>query len=95
MHVLRSTYLPMYAQGLKPYYSSDPFPLSVPSPLSASSMALQSVQRETVVLDLFLALKIKEDVRADESELHLDLDSFKDIFDMMQVRFLTLLASLQ
>ncbi|KAI0641012.1 hypothetical protein C8Q79DRAFT_920456 [Trametes meyenii] len=98
MHVLRSTYLPAYASLIRPPYTSDPFPLSLPdspfasyasssSPLSSSLLPLQSMQRETRVLDLFIALKVREDVWADESELHLEREeSFKDLFDLMQPR---------
>ncbi|OSD03812.1 hypothetical protein PYCCODRAFT_1365227 [Trametes coccinea BRFM310] len=59
---------------------------SSPSGLS-SLLPTQSVQRETRVLDLFIALKVREDVWADESELHLEREeSFKDLFDLMQPR---------
>jgi len=48
---------------------------------------VNSVQRETQVLDLFLSLKVREDVWADDTELHLERDeSFKDLFDLMQPR---------
>ncbi|KAJ2931438.1 hypothetical protein H1R20_g5713, partial [Candolleomyces eurysporus] len=83
MHVLRSTYLPAYTSMLRPYYSSDPFPSS-PVPRAHSS-SLNTVQRETPVLDLFIALKVREDVFVDDSELHLEReDMFKDIFDHAQ-----------
>ncbi|KAF6760024.1 hypothetical protein DFP72DRAFT_805818 [Ephemerocybe angulata] len=83
MNVLRSTYLPAYTSLLRPYYSSDPFPSTVvPQSLSSS---LNTVQRETPVLDLFIALKVREDVCVDDSELHLEReDMFKDIFDHAQ-----------
>ncbi|KAL4248787.1 hypothetical protein ABKN59_008348 [Abortiporus biennis] len=92
MHVLRSTYLPAYAQLIRQPYTSDPFPLtsSAPSYTPASSSysppgPIQSIQRETKVLDLFIALKVREDVWLDESELHLERDeSFRDLFDLMQ-----------
>jgi hypothetical protein len=39
------------------------------------------------VLDLYIALKVREDVWMDETELHLERDeSFKDLFDLMQPR---------
>jgi hypothetical protein len=92
MHVLRSTYLPAYDSLIRTPYSSDPFPLShststssspPPSPCGPSSV----LQRETATLDLFIALKVREDVWADESELHLERDeSFKDLFDLVQPR---------
>ncbi|OBZ74541.1 hypothetical protein A0H81_05199 [Grifola frondosa] len=89
MHVLRSTYLPAYTSLIRAPYTSDPFPLSTPSPLQpdASISQIQSVQRETNVLDLFLVLKVREDVWADDSSLHLEREeSFKDLFDLMQPR---------
>ncbi|KAG2006070.1 hypothetical protein CC2G_002418 [Coprinopsis cinerea AmutBmut pab1-1] len=83
MHVLRSTYLPAYTSLLRPYYSSDPFP-STPVP-QAHGSTLNTVQRETPILDQFIALKVREDVFADDSELHLEReDMFKDIFDHSQ-----------
>ena len=84
MHILRSTYLPDYASHIKPYYTSDPFPLSTPSPLDPT-FALHSLQRETAVLDQFILLKIKEDIKYDESELHLEGEGFRDIFELLQV----------
>jgi len=96
MHVLRSTYLPAYGSQIRQPYTSDPFPLSAPtptytasstSPSSTDSNTLQSLQRETQVLDLFIALKVREDVWMDDSELHLEREeSFKDLFDLMQPR---------
>jgi len=83
MHILRSTYLPDYASHTKPFYSSDPFPLSTPSPLDPT-FTLHSLQRETAVLDQFILLKIKEDIRYDESELHLEGEGFRDIFELLQ-----------
>ncbi|KAH7340627.1 hypothetical protein B0J17DRAFT_652119 [Rhizoctonia solani] len=106
MHLLRSTYLPLYIDLVKLPYTSDPFPLNAPaaphyiptpttiptSPLTTitrafSAPSLQSVQRETAILDRFLVLKICDDVRSDETELHLGSDdAFGDIFDLMQPR---------
>ncbi|TFK27233.1 hypothetical protein FA15DRAFT_586788 [Coprinopsis marcescibilis] len=83
MHVLRSTYLPAYTSLLRPYYSSDPFP-STPVP-QVHTNSLNTIQRETPVLDLYIALKVREDVFVDDSELHLEReDMFKDIFDHSQ-----------
>lgn len=71
---------------IRPPYSSDPFPLSS-SASSSSVIAVDSLQRETKVLDLFIALKVHEDVMLDDSSLHLEReDSFKDLFDLMQPR---------
>ncbi len=90
MHVLRSTYLPAYTSMIKAPYSSDPFPLSTSAYAPTShhlTAPINSVQRETQVLDLFLSVKVREDVWADDTELHLERDeSFKDLFDMMQPR---------
>lgn len=85
MHVLRSTYLPAYSSLIRPPYSSDPFP-TTPSPTS-SHHPTPEIQRETPILDLFIALKIHEDVWTDDSTLHLEREeSFKDLFDLMQPR---------
>lgn len=82
-HVLRSTYLPAYNSMIRPSYSSDPFPFSS----SASTSSCDTLQRETKVLDLFIALKVHEDVMVDDSCFHLEReDSFKDLFDLMQPR---------
>ena len=88
MHVLRSTYLQTYNSFIRPPYSSDPFPLNTPTFAPDPSLSpIQSQQRETGVLDLFIALKVREDVWADESELHLERDeSFRDLFDLNQPR---------
>ncbi|KDQ16432.1 hypothetical protein BOTBODRAFT_172963 [Botryobasidium botryosum FD-172 SS1] len=86
MHILRSTYLPLYASYIKPPYTSDPFPhLQGSAFQSVQPSPLNPGKRETAVLDLFLLLQIKEELRADESELHLP-DSFRDIFELMQPR---------
>ncbi|GJE95618.1 hypothetical protein PsYK624_118040 [Phanerochaete sordida] len=92
MHVLRSTYIPSYASLVHPPYTSDPFPLqssalyTAPKPADAP-IQIRSLQRETQVLDLFIALKVREDVWLDETELHLERDeSFRDLFDLNQPR---------
>ena len=41
--------------------------------------------REMAVLDRFIALRCSEDVRSYQTELHLDLDHFKDLFELEQV----------
>lgn len=91
MHVLRSTYLPAYTALVRPPYSSDPFPLQTTAsqvpPTDALVSPIKSVQRETKVLDLFIAGKVREDVWMDESELHLEREeSVRDLFDLMQPR---------
>ena len=90
MHVLRSTYLPAYTALVHPPYTSDPFPHGTSSSSSSytpypSDSPVLSLQRETRILDLFIALKVREDVWLDDSELHLERDeSFRDLFDLMQ-----------
>jgi hypothetical protein len=109
MHVLRSTYLPSYQSLIRPPYSSDPFPLAVPSSpsgetsnppayaltLSSSvssdgltaTSSLVSLQRETVILDRYIILKVIQDVLADDTELHIGREeSFRDLFDVAQPR---------
>jgi hypothetical protein len=88
MHVLRSTCLPSYTSLIRPPYTSDPFPLSAtPSATSAGTSALLHDSRETAVLDLFIALKVHDDVWADETELHLGQpEAFRDLFDLTQPR---------
>lgn len=88
MHVLRSTYLQAYTSFIRPPYTSDPFPMTAPTfAPDPSQSPIHTLQRETRVLDLFIALKVREDVWADESELHLERDeSFRDLFDLMQPR---------
>ncbi|KAH9003752.1 hypothetical protein EDB86DRAFT_2798704 [Lactarius hatsudake] len=86
MHVLRSTFLPSYASLIRPPYTSDPFPLSA-TPSAPSTSAGLHRSRETAVLDLFIALKVLDDVWADETELHLGQpEAFRDLFDLMQPR---------
>ena len=86
MHVLRSTYLPSYAALIRPPYTSDPFPLSATPSATGTSAPLHR-SRETVVLDLFIALKVHDDVWADETELHLGQpEAFRDLFDLTQPR---------
>ncbi|THH33023.1 hypothetical protein EUX98_g1162 [Antrodiella citrinella] len=92
MHVLRSTYLPAYSALVRAPYTSDPFPHHNTSPDTPSALSayhtdspVLSLQRETRVLDLFISLKVREDVWADDTEFHLERDeSFRDLFDLMQ-----------
>ncbi|KAI0920291.1 hypothetical protein AcW1_002074 [Taiwanofungus camphoratus] len=89
MHVLRSTYIPAYARLIRAPYTSDPFPMASAEAEQSDPCAspVQSIQRETRVFDRFLALKVHEDVLADESELHMEREeSFRDLFDLMQPR---------
>jgi len=90
MHTLRSTYLESYFKLIKSPYTSDPFPLSSTEASGESRdrklPSIRSLQRETEVFDLFIALKAKEDVWLDDSLLHLDKeDCFNDLFAVMQV----------
>ncbi|KAJ7117911.1 hypothetical protein C8R43DRAFT_934381 [Mycena crocata] len=92
MHILRSTYLPAFHEYIRSPYSSDPFPLSTSpqsafAPVDTPNLRLGSIQRETAILDFFIALKVREDVWLDDSELHLERDeAFKDLFDLAQPR---------
>ncbi|KAG6853608.1 hypothetical protein C0991_002832 [Blastosporella zonata] len=64
--------------------------LPAPAPTTTSTETLSplsTIQRETVVLDRFIALKVREDVWADDSELHLERDeAYRDLFDHAQPR---------
>ena len=67
---------------------SNQSPSSSTSHIQSDPSSIQSIQRETSVLDHFIALKVREDVWADDSELHLQREeSFKDLFDLMQPRY--------
>ncbi|KAF9450997.1 hypothetical protein P691DRAFT_724964 [Macrolepiota fuliginosa MF-IS2] len=91
MHVLRLVYLPAYRSLIRQPYTSDPFPavaadacFNTPTPTSGPAL-IHTLQRETSVLDHFIALKVHEDAFADESELYLEReDMFKDLFDHTQ-----------
>lgn len=90
MHTLRSFYFETYLSLVKPPYSSDPFPVgSTDISYEADSHVpppIRSLQRETEVFDLFIALKTREDVWIDETYLHLEReDSFNDLFSVIQV----------
>lgn len=126
MHILRTTFLPLYKQHVIHPFTSDPFPTSSsPSPPSLSSprsltwasppppdgaspsavqlsspghhiiqtTALDSscsiipTQRETAILDLFIIIRVRADVRSDESDLYLDNEDerYRDMFNFMQV----------
>jgi hypothetical protein len=83
---------------LKPPYTSDPFPISSGPPAYETDGSptfqyqtipeespLQTIQRETLVLDRFITLKVREDVFSDESSLHLEGDDkFRDLFNLAQ-----------
>lgn len=87
MHVLRSTYLPAYSSLIRRPYSSDPFTLALPHTLgpAVSLPTLQHIHRESEVLDLFVVLKVRQDVYMDDTEFHLEnTESFRDLFDFMQ-----------
>ncbi|KAJ7057119.1 hypothetical protein C8F01DRAFT_992598 [Mycena amicta] len=86
MNVLRSLYLPVYESLIRRPYTSDPFPHTDAHTLRSNS-PLASLQRETAIFDMFIALKVREDVWSDDSELHLERDdSFADLFNLMQPR---------
>ncbi|GLB44261.1 hypothetical protein LshimejAT787_1601910 [Lyophyllum shimeji] len=65
-----------------------PYASQAPSaPEQKTSSPLNTLQRETATLDRFIALKVREDVWADESELHLEREeAYKDLFDLVQPR---------
>ncbi|KAG6906372.1 hypothetical protein DXG01_014262 [Tephrocybe rancida] len=75
-----------------PSYTASPYgPLPAPPQSTTNRDAnpgpLSTIQRETAVLDKFLALKVREDVWADESELHLERrEAYRDLFDHTQPR---------
>jgi hypothetical protein len=57
---------------------------ATPADISSRSPVV-ALQRETSTLDLFIALKVREDVFADDTELHLESEErFKDLFDYAQ-----------
>ncbi|KAJ7846427.1 hypothetical protein B0H14DRAFT_3454498 [Mycena olivaceomarginata] len=101
MNVLRSVYLPSYTSLIRPPYTSDPFPFShpptytqslsasvAPTQTAAPRSALPSLQRETPILDRFIALKVRDDVWTDDSDLHLSHaePTFADMFSLTQPR---------
>jgi hypothetical protein len=95
-HVLRSSYLPLYIRDVLPPFSSDPFPSSDPSSSSyglstTNDTPIVSTQRETLILDRFILLKVRDDVLADESDLYLDYndEQYRDLFNFMQVSNIT------
>ncbi|KAH8830943.1 hypothetical protein DL96DRAFT_1594896, partial [Flagelloscypha sp. PMI_526] len=87
-HFLRSAYLPFYDSLVKAPYTSDPFPY-LQEPSSSGSAyprsPLNVLQRETAILDRFIALKVREDMWRDESVFHLEREeNFRDLFDVSQ-----------
>ncbi|KAF8502996.1 hypothetical protein BU17DRAFT_71850 [Hysterangium stoloniferum] len=91
MHILRSTYFEAYTSLVKSPYTSDPFPTGSAGAGSDTDShvlpPIQSIQREAEVFDLFIALKTREDVWLDDSELHLrNEDGLNDLFAVMQPR---------
>ena len=60
-------------------------PPSYHSQLIPEDSPLQTIQRETLILDRFITLKVREDVFADECSLHLEGDDkFRDLFNLAQ-----------
>src|SRR6266540_5460910 len=48
---------------------------------------ISSLQRETVILDRYITLKIIQDVFSDDTEFHIERqDAFRDLFDVAQPR---------
>ncbi|KAF8208390.1 hypothetical protein K438DRAFT_1961882 [Mycena galopus ATCC 62051] len=68
MNVLQSIHLPLYDSLIRPLYTSDPFPFARLT--FALIRAEIPLSREMDILDLFIALKLREDVTND-SDLHL------------------------
>ncbi|PPQ75933.1 hypothetical protein CVT24_002500 [Panaeolus cyanescens] len=59
---------------------------SAPPPLTSLTQPLCS-HRETAILDRFIALKVRQDMFMDESELLMDReDAFRDLFEIAQPR---------
>lgn len=107
MHILRSSYLPLYSQHVLRPFSTDAFPSTVTSitprlhsntahaqpPAAMSDVILHDVtpiistQRETSILDLFIIIRAREDMKSDETDLYLDNDDerYRDMFNYMQV----------
>jgi len=53
----------------------------------ASPSPIHTLQRETPVLDRFIAIKVRQDVFSDDTELHIEReDAYRDIFDVAQPR---------
>ncbi len=117
MHILRSSYHPLYTRHILPPFTSNPFPRSVQpvlvprnggssAPAASSSISspsyttiqdrdatmtsIISTQRETAVLDLFIVIRSRQDMREDESDLYLDNDDerYRDMFNYVQVSIL-------
>ena len=52
-----------------------------------SASPIKSLQRETNILDRYIALKVRQDVFADDTELHIEPEeAFRDLFDVAQPR---------
>jgi len=112
MHILRSSYLHLYMRHVLRPFSSDPFPSSVPAVASNAARStastaqepqvvrhnetIISTQRETAILDLFILIRSRQDMRSDESDLYLDNEDerYRDMFNFMQVRHQMLCAVL-
>ncbi|KAF9535283.1 hypothetical protein CPB83DRAFT_841511 [Crepidotus variabilis] len=68
-----------------PAYSS-PSPSS-PSASSPRTSPLKTTQRETPILDLYIALKVRQDVFSDDTSLHIEREeAYRDLFDVAQPR---------
>lgn len=101
MHILRSSYLALYTKQVLRPFSTDPFPsanpIATPRPVSYLADVIEydvtpiiSTQRETAVLDSFILIRARQDMRSDESDLYLDNDDsderYRDMFNYIQVR---------
>ncbi|KAL0952859.1 hypothetical protein HGRIS_007081 [Hohenbuehelia grisea] len=93
--LIRSPYtsdpFPLLSSSRTPGSCASPSSPRAPSYSTTGTQAapegITTIQRETAVLDLFIAVKVHEDVWADDTELHIEREeSFKDLFDLAQPR---------
>lgn len=74
MHLLRSHYLHAYMGHVHPPYTSYPYPADDPME-GISSAQIASGFREIRVLDLFIAISVRNDVDSLESQLLLNVEN--------------------
>ena len=88
--ILRTQFLPIYLPHVLPNLSSDPFPHTsiIPSDhqgVECVDSVFATRGRETAVFDLFIAMRVGEDLRRMESELSEEGQGERDIFTRLQV----------
>jgi len=100
MHILRTSYLPLYTSHVLPPFTSDAFPIADIATHGAASgtelvardsdpaTSIISTRRETAIFDLFILIRSRQDMRSDESDLYLDTEDerYRDMFNFMQPR---------